>query len=126
MADLNLQETAARLDTKIGALAADMKTGFENAFEQTQGGFDAWRDFAMFLDERVRKDMSERFNHVERRLDKIDERFDRADKRFDDIDLRFDAIDGRFNRMDQRFDGMEDRFDRLEQLIKGQTPPPQI
>ena len=68
MDDTNLQETAARLDAKIDALSSEMKAEFQKAFDQTQGGFDASHDFAMFLDERLRKDISERFNQVERCL----------------------------------------------------------
>ncbi len=111
MDDTHLQETAARLDARIDTLTADMKAGFAHAFEQTQGGFDAMRDFTIFLDERLRGEMNERFNRVERRLDGMDERSGRVER-------RLDAIDERFNHVERRFDGLDDRFDRLEKMIK--------
>ena len=101
--------TLENLDAKIDALGArlDKKIddGFTKAFEQTQGGFEEFGRFAMFLDQRLREDMKTRFDHVDKRLDHVDKRFEQVDKRF--------------NQLDRRFDGMDERFDRLENLIKG-------
>lgn len=77
--------TLENLDAKIEALRSDMEAGFARAFEQTQGGFEEFGRFAMFLDERLRKEMKERFTRVDRRFDGMDERFDRLEKRFDDL-----------------------------------------
>ena len=104
MEDVNLQEATARLDGRIDTLANEMKAGFDRAFVQTQGGFDDFRRFVLFLDERVRKDMNQGFSRVERRFEAIETRLDRMDQRFDGMDDRFDRMDDRFDRMDQRFD----------------------
>jgi hypothetical protein len=93
MDNTNLQETAARLDAKIDALAVAMKTGFANAFEQTQGGFDDFQAFAIFM----RTETAEQFKQVHH---------------------RFDGLERRFDGLERRFDGLEGRFDRLEKLIK--------
>ena len=100
MDDTNLQETAARLDAKIDALAADMKAGFANAFEQTQGGFDDFQAFAIFM----RTETAEQFKQVSEQFNQVGEQFKQVHRRFDGLE--------------RRFDGMEDRFDRLEKLIK--------
>lgn len=78
--DAKIDALGARLDTKIDALAEKTEAGFANAFEQTQGGFEEFGRFAMFLDERLRKEMNERFTRVDRRFDGMDERFDRLEQ----------------------------------------------
>lgn len=76
--------TLENLDTKIDALGTrlDKKIddGFTKAFQQTQGGFEEFGRFAVFLDERLRKEMNERFARVDRRFDGMGERFDRLEK----------------------------------------------
>lgn len=72
--DAKIDALGHRLDAKVDALSADTKAGFAKTFEQTQGGFEDFRAYAEFLDERVRKDMSEGFNRIERRFDRLEER----------------------------------------------------
>ena len=104
MDDTNLQETAARADTtiaaKIDALSIEMKAGFERAFEQTQGGFDDFQAFAIFM----RTETGEQFKQV--------------DEQFKQVGEQFKQVDEQFKHVHRRFDGMEDRFDRIEKLIK--------
>jgi len=115
MTETNDQSQAVPHDAQVGdrieALRSEMKAGFERAFAQTQGGFDEFHRFAMFLDERVRRDMNHGFGRMERRFEAVDTRFDRQD-------LRFDAIDRRFLEVDQRFEGIESRLDEIIRLIK--------
>jgi chaperonin cofactor prefoldin len=129
MNDTELQATLEKLDSKIDALADDMRAGFDRAdkqlesrlaetFTQTQGGFDASHDFAMFLDERLRGDMNARFDEVDSKLGTIDRRFDAVDARFDRLETRFDGLETRFDGLETRFDRLEMRFDGLEKLIK--------
>ena len=76
MDDTNLQETTARLDAKIDALSSEMTTRFDRAFEQTQGGFDDFQAFAIFM----RTETTEQFKQVHRRFDGMEDRFDRIEK----------------------------------------------
>ncbi len=95
VSDITLENLDAKIDALGTRLDKTIDDGFANAFEQTQGGFEEFGRFAMFLDERLRKEMSQRFNQVDRRFDGMEERFDRLEK----------------------------RFDRLETLIKGRPVP---
>jgi len=88
--------TLESLDARIEALAVKTEAGFAKDFEQTQGGFEEFGRFAMFLDQRLREDMK----------------------------ARFEQVDKRFNQIDRRFDSMDERFDRLEKLIKGRPVAP--
>ncbi len=97
MEGVNLREATTRLDGRLDTLATEMKAGFDRAFVQTQGGFDDFRRFVLFLDERVRKDMNQGFGRVERRFEAIDARFERQDERFVGIETRLDRIDQRFD-----------------------------
>ncbi len=85
----HIDETLAQLAAKVEGVSTelksfatldDLKAGFAKAFAQTQGGFEEFGRFAMFLDERLRREMSERFTHVDRRFDGMDEQFNRLEK----------------------------------------------
>ena len=76
MDNTNLQETAARLDAKIDALSVEMKAQFQKGFDQTQGGFDDFQAFAIFM----RTETAEQFKQVHRRFDGMEDRFDRLEK----------------------------------------------
>ena len=71
--------------SEVETLRAEMKAEFQRVFVQTQGGFEESHRFAMFLDERLRKEMTQGFSRVERRFEAVDARFDRVDKRFDEV-----------------------------------------
>lgn len=74
-----------------------------------------FREFARKSDlERLRFDVTKRFDGVDTRLDGIDTRLDGIDTRLDGIDTRFDRMDERFDRMDARFDTVESRLGGLE------------
>ena len=68
---------------------------------------------------------SDKFNHLDHRIDRLDERFNEVDDRLDKVDDRFDKVDDRFNKVDDRFDKVDDRLDMIyDQTIRltlGQT-----
>lgn len=93
MSDITLESLGAKvdaLDTSVDALGTRLDNkidgGFAKAFEQTQGGFEEYGRFATFLDVRLRKEMTQRFNQVDRRFDGMEGRFDRLEKRFDGLE----------------------------------------
>ncbi|TDX41393.1 hypothetical protein C7954_12712 [Halanaerobium congolense] len=68
---------------------------------------------------------SDKFNHLDHRIDRLDERFNEVDDRLDKVDDRFDKVDDRFDKVDDRFDKVDDRLDMIyDQTIRltlGQT-----
>ncbi|MCP5088850.1 MAG: hypothetical protein GY952_18855 [Rhodobacteraceae bacterium] len=45
----------------------------------------------------MRREMSDRFDAVDRKFDAVDARFDEIDRRFDNVYERFDGTDGRID-----------------------------
>lgn len=103
VSDITLENLNAKIDALGARFDGKIDDGFKKAFEQTQGGFEEFGRFAMFLDQRLREEMKTHFEQV---------------------DKRFAQVDKRFNQTDRRFDGMDERFDRLEKLIKGRPVSP--
>ena len=68
------------------------------------------------LDHRIDR-LDERFNEVDDRLDKVDDRLDKVDDRFDKVDDRFDKVDDRFDKVDDRFDKVDDRLDKVDDRL---------
>jgi len=68
------------------------------------------------LDERF-NEVDDRLDKVDDRLDKVDDRFDKVDDRFDKVDDRFDKVDDRFNKVDDRFNKVDDRFDKVDDRL---------
>jgi|GEM_PF-2712296 chromosome segregation ATPase len=68
---------------------------------------------------------SDKFNHLDHRIDRLDERFNEVDDRLDKVDDRLDKVDDRFDKVDDRFDKVDDRLDMIyDQTIRltlGQT-----
>ena len=85
---------------------------------------DKFSDKFNHLDHRIDR-LDERFNEVDDRLDKVDDRLDKVDDRFDKVDDRFDKVDDRFDKVDDRLDKVDDRLDMIyDQTIRltlGQT-----
>src|SRR5207244_4284852 len=68
---------------------------------------------------KLRTQVEQGFDRVDKRLDGMDRRFDGIDQRFDGMDRRFEGIDQRLDGMDQCFDGMDQRFDGIDQRFDG-------
>lgn len=79
----DLQAFATRDDLQAFATHEDLKAGFDKAFEQTQGGFEAHR---RFMELTVT-------HHVGALRTEMNERFDKVDVRFDTIESRFDRLE---------------------------------
>jgi chromosome segregation ATPase len=77
---------------------------------------DKFSDKFNHLDHRIDR-LDERFNEVDDRLDKVDDRLDKVDDRFDKVDDRFDKVDDRFNKVDDRFNKVDDRFDKVDDRL---------
>ncbi|PXV62437.1 hypothetical protein C8C78_1336 [Halanaerobium congolense] len=77
---------------------------------------DKFSDKFNHLDHRIDR-LDERFNEVDDRLDKVDDRLDKVDDRFDKVDDRFDKVDDRFDKVDDRFDKVDDRFDKVDDRL---------
>jgi chromosome segregation ATPase len=74
---------------------------------------DKFSDKFNHLDHRIDR-LDERFNEVDDRLDKVDDRLDKVDDRFDKVDDRFDKVDDRFDKVDDRFNKVDDRFNKVD------------
>jgi DNA repair exonuclease SbcCD ATPase subunit len=61
---------------------------------------------------------SDKFNHLDHRIDRLDERFNEVDDRLDKVDDRFDKVDDRFDKVDDRLDMI---YDQTIRLTLGQT-----
>jgi len=77
---------------------------------------DKFSDKFNHLDHRIDR-LDERFNEVDDRLDKVDDRLDKVDDRFDKVDDRFDKVDDRFDKVDDRFDKVDDRLDKVDDRL---------
>ena len=67
-----------------------------------------------YLNQRLDKDVNQRFDKLEWRFDKLEQRFDKLEWRFDKLEQRFDKLEWRFDKLEQRFDKFEQRFDKFE------------
>jgi peptidoglycan hydrolase CwlO-like protein len=67
-------------------------------------------DFAGRVD-RFEGGVKERFDRVDREIDKVDQRFDRFEG---DVKEDFARVDARFDKVDARFDKVDSRFDKVE------------
>jgi chromosome segregation ATPase len=74
----------------------------------------------------VRREMTERFEQVERRMAEnrdtmllrfaqMDQRFEQVDQRFEQVNQRFEQVDQRFEQVDQRFELVNQRFELVDQ-----------
>ena len=61
---------------------------------------------------------SDKFNHLDHRIDRLDERFNEVDDRLDKVDDRFDKVDDRLDKVDDRLDMI---YDQTIRLTLGQT-----
>ena len=61
---------------------------------------------------------SDKFNHLDHRIDRLDERFNEVDDRLDKVDDRLDKVDDRFDKVDDRLDMI---YDQTIRLTLGQT-----
>ncbi|TYR72532.1 hypothetical protein FZC79_22395 [Rossellomorea vietnamensis] len=61
-----------------------------------------------------KKDVNDRFNSVDRRLDGLDLRFDGVDRRLNNLDIRLDGVDRRLDNVDLRLDGVDRRIEKMD------------
>jgi chromosome segregation ATPase len=55
------------------------------------------------------------FQRIDQRFEQVDQRFEQVDQRFEQVDQRFEQVDQRFEQVDQRFAQVEGKMARLGQ-----------
>ncbi|OGL14017.1 MAG: hypothetical protein A3F92_12235 [Candidatus Rokubacteria bacterium RIFCSPLOWO2_12_FULL_71_22] len=78
------------------------------------------------MDPELRAFLTERFDAIDRRLDRIEDRLDRVEERLDRIEARLDhveqrldVVEARLDRMDRRFDAVDERLDGMDRRFDG-------
>lgn len=64
VSDITLENLNAKIDALGARFDGKIDDGFKKAFEQTQGGFEEFGRFAMFLDQRLREEMTAAVLHI--------------------------------------------------------------
>jgi len=100
------------------AMDPELRAFLTERFDAIDRRLDRIEDRLDRVEERLDR-IEARLDHVEQRLDVVEARLDRMDRRFDAVDERLDGMDRRFDGVDERLDGMGQRFDGVDERLDG-------
>ena len=94
----------------------ELRAFLTERFDAIDRRLDRIEDRVDHVEERLER-IEARLDHVEQRLDVIEARLDGMDRRFDAVEARLDGMDRRFDAVEARLDGMDRRFDAVDRKI---------
>ena len=94
----------------------ELRAFLTERFDAIDRRLDRIEDRVDHVEERLER-IEARLDHVEQRLDVIEARLDGMDRRFDAVEARLDGMDRRFDAVEARLDGMGRRFDAVDRKI---------
>ena len=119
MAELRLElaNTLASLDKRTELIAQDLtavRREMTERFEQVERQMVEGRETMLLRFEQ----MDQRFEQVNQRFEQVDQRFEQVNQRFEQIDQRFEQVSQRFGQVDQQFARHETRLMSLENWMR--------
>ena len=100
------------LKHQVDVLGQRMEEGFAEQRREMTARFD-----------RLEKSLEKRFDRIDSRFDKIDSRFERVDDRFEGVNRRFEGVNQRLEgvdlKIDAKFDALQDQIARTHETVIG-------